>query len=114
MKKRLAFVGFVVLAAVFMTAFVVHAADVTLRWNAADGATGYILEMSTDNGTTWTNQTDVGNVTTYVWAGVPDTGMIFFRAVSYNASAQSTRYEAGAWYNGDWKPPGEPGGVGIE
>jgi hypothetical protein len=109
--KRLMLVVLAVLVLTF--AVTAHAADVTLKWDAADGATGYILEMSTDNGTTWVNPIDVGNVTTYQVTGVPDSGMVLFRNTAYNTVGQTVRYEAGAWFNGDWKQPSQPG-LGVQ
>lgn len=108
MIPRLMFLAVLVLSSVSW------AADVSLVWNPSDGAAGYVLEMSVDNGQTWTGQIDVGNVTTYTWQNVPDNGMVLFRASAYNTNGQATRYEAGAWYNGDWKPPERPGGMGVE
>lgn len=91
------------------------AADVPLKWMAANNATGYKIQISTDNGVTWDEGLDVGDVTQHTYVGVPETGLVLFRAVSYNESGQETeRPEAGAWYNHLWVPPGTAGGLGVE
>jgi hypothetical protein len=64
----------------------------------------------------WNNATveDVGNVTEYTWADVPDSGMTLFRVGAYNAKGEAIRFDAGAWHNLDWAPPRRPGGLGAE
>jgi hypothetical protein len=90
------------------------AADVTLEWDAAKGATGYELSYSTDNGANWSTPIDVGNVTTYIMTGVPETGLVIVKVGAYNDAGQRTYREwAGAWYNHLWKPAEEPGRIGI-
>ena len=94
---------------------VAFSADVDLKWMVAANATGYKIQMSTDNGVTWDAGLDVGDVTQHLYLGVPETGVVLFRAVSYNATGQETiRPEAGAWYNFQWVPPGTAGGLGVE
>lgn len=90
------------------------AVDLNLEWDPGEGAAGYKLYMSSDLGVTWSAPVDVGNVLTYTYSGVPDSGLILFRASSYNSSGESIRYEAGVWYNGSWKPPINPGGFGVK
>ena len=91
-----------------------HATDVTLKWDAATGATGYKLYQSTDNGATWDAGVDVGNVTSYVYPNVPESGLVLFRVSAYNATDEAVRYEAGAWYNFLWKPPQATSGLGVQ
>lgn len=91
------------------------AADVPLEWSSKPDATGYILEMSIDNGATWINPQDVGNVISYTFPGVPDSGLVLFRNTAYKGTIDNSvvRPEAGAWYNGDWLPVSAPGGTAI-
>jgi len=98
----------------FVTATTCMAADVKLNWDPSTGATGYKVYMSTDKGTTWTTGTDVGNVTTYTYMNVPDTGLVMFRVSAYNTQSESIRFEAGVWYCKDWMPPKDPTGIGVE
>jgi hypothetical protein len=90
------------------------AADVKLSWDPSDGAVGYKIYMSTDQGQTWTAGIDVGAVVTYQYTGVQDAGLTLFRVSAYNGQGEAVRYNAGAWYCGDWKPPAVPTGVGVE
>lgn len=90
------------------------AADIKTAWDASDGAAGYKIQMSTDIGATWSEPRDAGNNTTFTWMGAPDTGLLLFRAAAYNQSQEVIRYEAGAWYNGSWKPPASPTGLGLK
>lgn len=90
-----------------------QAADVTLSWDSSPNATGYKLYKSLDQGATWGPPVDVGNVTTFEYKDVEETGLILFRASAYNASAESINFWAGAWYNFLWKPPESTGGLGI-
>ena len=89
-------------------------ADVTLKWDASAGATGYKVQMSTDKGTTWSATRDAGDMTEYTWLGAPSTGLLLFRATAYNAAADAIRTDAGVWYCGDWITPNKPTGVGVE
>lgn len=90
------------------------AADVTLKWDAASGATSYKIQMSTDQGATWPTERTVATGTTYTWTGAPDTGLLLFRAVSINAQGAAIRTEAGVWFNNGWKLPVQPGGLGAQ
>lgn len=103
----------IVFVAVLWAGFA-YAADLTLRWDASADATGYKIYQSTDSGATWDAGTDVGNVTEYTITGVPDSGLVLFRVAAYNSQGEAVRLEAGAWYNGDWKPPKAAGGLGIQ
>jgi F0F1-type ATP synthase membrane subunit a len=91
-----------------------QAADVPLAWDAATGATSYKLQMSLDQGVTWPQEKTVTTGTTYTWVGVPDTGLVLFRAISVNSQGVAMRTEAGAWYNGTWRLPTAPGGLGAK
>lgn len=84
-----------------MLAVPVWAADVPLSWNAVEGADGYKLYMSEDGRQTWKPAlgVDVGLVTRYVWRGVPETGIVYFRASSYKMT-ETVRLNAGAWFDG--------------
>lgn len=89
-------------------------ADVPLQWDVSVGATGYMIFTSVDGGVTWDSGVDVGNVTTHVIGSVPDNGLILFRVGAYNSQGEAVQYKAGAWYNGSWKPPINPTGLGIQ
>lgn len=91
----------------------VWAADVTMSWDASEGATGYKIYQTVDNGLTWDAGTDVGNVTQYTVINVPDSGLVLFKVSAYNTQNESIRSWSGAWYNGDWKLD-SPSGAGIE
>ena len=67
--------------------------------------------MSTDLGVTWSDPNDP---TLFTWTGAPDSGLLLFRATSVNNSSKAIRLNAGAWYNGDWKMPDPPSGVGVD
>ena len=90
------------------------AADITLKWDAVEGATSYKIQMSTDLGLTWVEERDAGSEITLIWTGAPDSGLVFFRAVACNNVADTIRTWSGAFYNGDWKAPDSPAGTGIE
>ena len=96
------------------------AADCTFSWKASTGATGYYLEYSLDHGVTWTGKKTTGPLTpdaagevSWIYTGVPETGLVLFRVAATNASSESIRLEAGAWYNHLWKPVVAPGGAVI-
>lgn len=105
---------FLALMFLLVVAGPVLAADVTLRWDAALDASSYKIQMSTDQGVTWAVERPVPTGTTFTWIGAPDTGLILFRAVSVNSVGIAIRTEAGAWFNGAWKPPAIPGGLGAQ
>lgn len=99
---------------VLLFATVALGADVTLKWDVAQDATGYKIYKSTDQGATWDAGVDVGNVTTYLYPGVPDAGLVLFRASAYNANGESIKYKSGCWYNGALSPPDQPTGLGMD
>lgn len=111
MKIRLPFIVLVVL---FFLVSVVHAANIYIKWDASDGATGYKLYMSIDNGQTWDTGSDVGNVTEVTDFSVPDGQLVLIRVSAYNAQGESIRHDAGVFYNSSWKVPSQPSGAGIE
>lgn len=99
--------------AIVLFALPAFGADVSLKWDSMEGATGYKLYMSTDQGATWQTPIDVGLVTEYVYTGVPDTGLILFRAAAYNEFGESIRTSSGVWFRGDWAPPLATTGLAV-
>ena len=95
------------------------AGPVTLRWDVSSTATGYEVEQSLDNGSSWTKVVDL---TTSVCTATacthtltaPVTGQVLYRFVSKNAVGRSTRYDAGTWYCESCKPPSSAANVGIQ
>ena len=98
----------------FLMVGTVFAADVNLKWDAVDGATGYNIYKSLDNGVTWDAGTDIGAGTTYAYTNVEETGLVLFRVSAYNVTGEAIRYWSGAWYDKTKMPPDDPGGAGIE
>ncbi|MCP3680263.1 MAG: hypothetical protein GY782_08460 [Gammaproteobacteria bacterium] len=88
--------------------------DINLRWDASTNAIGYNIQMSTDTGLTWQTPIDVGNVLTYTYVGVPDTGLVFFRVSAYNSIGENINTTKGAWFNADWTEPNEAVGLGAQ
>ena len=88
------------------------AADIDLNWDVSDGAVGYKVYQSVDTGQTWDEVGDVVACTTPLV--VPDSGLVLFRVSAYNNQGEVIRCDAGAWYNGDWTPPAQPTGTGIQ
>ena len=96
-----------------------HADDVPLKWLPSDGAVGYKvykfeMPLCGEPQTTWDAGIDVGNVTEYVYTGVPSTGLVLFRVGAYNNNSESIMLWSGAWYNGDEKPLDVPYGAGVQ
>lgn len=105
----------VILIIVFMlVATSALAADVHLRWDATQGATGYKIYMSTDGRQTWDAGVDVGNVTEKIFTGVPETGSVDFKIGAYNPGSEMVADWRGAWYDHTKIPPGYAGGLGIQ
>lgn len=102
-----------VLVLVFGLCTVSQAADISFKWDASTGATGYKIYRSVDNGATWTMVKDVGLVTEITLTAQPDTGLVIYRVSAYNTVGESVRHWSGAWYNKSWEPPGQPAGAGI-
>lgn len=109
MKKLMIVLGILCIASSFA-----YAADVGHKWDAVDGADGYRLYQSVDNGVTWVQTGSDVTTTTMTAIGVPDTGLVLFRVSAFNASGETIREWSGSWYNGDWKPLDSPSGNGIE
>lgn len=83
-----------------LTAIPAWAVDLKFKWDAADGATGYKLYQSEDDGATWTDSVDAGAVVEYQWTGRAEDQRLFFKCCAYDASANETCNEyAGAWYD---------------
>lgn len=110
MKRLISIIA--LLSIVFVTGPVL-AADFTLEWNAVPDATGYKLYRSVDSGVNWEQIEDVPGATEKALTGQPDTGLVLYRVSAYNANGETIRAWSGAWYNGDWQPPSDPGGLGI-
>jgi len=89
------------------------AADIPLAWDSVTGADSYIVEMSTDQGQTWSESRNATNAS-LIWTDAPDTGLLLFRVSAVNEQGQATRTESGAWYCGDWDLPDEPAGMGVQ
>ena len=99
---------------ILFAATTVYSADVRLAWDEVPGAASYKVQMSTDNGSSWDEERDAGAAASLVWNGAPDTGLLLFRAVACNNIGEAIRYEAGAWYCGDWRLPAQPNGLGVQ
>ena len=110
MKK----ISVLIVGFLFLMVGVCSAADVALKWDASDGATGYKIYKSLDLRATWDAGVDVGSITTYVYTGIREDGPVDFRVSAYNATGESVRYWSGAWYDKTFMPPDDPGGTGIE
>jgi len=83
------------------------AADIHLEWDASKGATGYKLQISTDRGRTWGEIRDTeSTMPEYVWRGAPDSGLLMFRIMSYNAHGKAWNTTRGVWVcEGRKRPP---------
>lgn len=114
MKRLIVLIVGLLLCGLLPCVGVLHAADVHLEWDVAANAAGYKIYMSIDNGQTWDDGMDVGNVTDFVYPNVPDAGRVLFRASAYNSHGEAIRYTAGSWYCGDCTPPYKPSGLGVE
>lgn len=104
---------FLAVALLVLIAAPAWAADFTLQWDAVADATGYKLYRSVDSGVTWEMIEDVPGASEKALTGQPDTGLVLYRVSAYNANGETIRAWSGAWYNGDWQPPSDPGGLGI-
>jgi len=89
-------------------------AELTLRWDPSEGAAGYRIYMSVDQGQTWQMALDAGGRTQATMQDVPEEGIVLFKVSAYNAAGRETVTDwAGAWYNGKWRPPEPPRALGI-
>jgi hypothetical protein len=110
MKKML-----IVLAMVLFVPSLVFAADVSLRWDAVTGATGYKIYVSNDNCATWLAPKDVGNVVTYTYVGVSDTVLVHFKVSAYKTGGVETvTNHFGAWWDSRLMPLGNPVALGVK
>jgi hypothetical protein len=69
-------------------------AVVTLIWNAnpaSDAVTGYKIHVGNATGT-YSENIDVGNVTTYRYTTKDDTQTTYFAATAYNAQGKESGY----------------------
>lgn len=90
-----------------------QAADITLKWDASVGATGYLIYRSVDMGVTWTMVQETGAVTEFALTGQPD-ALTLYRVGAFNAQGDAIRYDAGAWsWTNAPKPPAPATGIGI-
>jgi hypothetical protein len=90
------------------------AADVSMAWDAVNGATGYKIYMSTDLRATWDTGLDVGNVTSFVYPNVDETLPADFKISAYNANGESISDWRGAWYDHTKLPVDYPSGLGVQ
>ena len=88
-----------IITLILLIAIPCFAADVTLDWDAAPGATGYKIQMSTDMGVTWSVPIDAGTTKPYIYTGVPEDRIVMFRVAAYNAAVDVWNYFAGVWYD---------------
>lgn len=89
-----------------------QSAEVGMAWGPVDGASGYKVYQSVDQGKTWTELATVAEPA-YDAHSVPDTGLVLFRVSAVGPSGESISREKGAWYCGDFKLPA-PGGLGAK
>ena len=97
----------------FLMAGTAFAVDATLNWDASADATGYKIFKSLDLGVTWDAGIDVGNVTTYLYTNIEETGLVIFRVSAYNDFGETINFWSGAWFNYLWLPPLSAQGLGF-
>jgi len=90
-----------------------YGADFDMKWDSVEGATGYVIYISTDYGETWDEGTDVGNVTEYTYEDVPCCGLSLFVVSAYNDYVESGLLWSGCFCNPQWKL-GFPSGLGAK
>ena len=89
------------------------AEDFEVTWELDANAAGYHVEMSVDDGATWTLLADV--TAPPVTVTLPETGLVLLRVCGYtgaNPQRISCRGDVGSWYNAQLTP-GRISGVGI-
>ena len=99
---------------VLLFAVPVSAVDVNLAWDSVPNATGYKVYMSTDGAATWDSGVDVGNITTYTYPTVIETGIVHWKVSAYNTNGESISAWRGAWYDRTKLPVDYPSGLGVE
>ena len=97
----------------FVFAATTFCAEVSLKWDAVDGATGYNLYQSFDMGATWSTGADMG-AQVAVTVTVMEAGLVLFKVSAYNANGETVTEWQGAWYNYQWRPLDAPVGLGVQ
>lgn len=106
--KKIALFGFLAVISAFA-----FAADVSLQWDAVNGAESYEIYQSLDTGETWSS-VGTSATTTFTATGVVETGLILFRVSARDTNGESIRLWSGAWYDHTRLPLQTPSGAGIE
>jgi hypothetical protein len=75
-----------------------YADQITLAWNASDGAAGYKIYYGTTS-KNYTSVVDVGNNLTYSFADLPNGSTYYFAATAYDVSHLESDYSAEVSYN---------------
>jgi hypothetical protein len=75
-----------------------YAAQVTLAWDASDGAAGYKIYYGTTSNN-YTTVVDVGTALTYTFSNLPDGNTYYFAATAYDASHLESDYSAEISYD---------------
>ncbi len=88
---------------------VVDAKDITLTWDAVPQATGYTIYGSQDM-ETWEAR-DAGSDVVFIWQGVIETGIVYFRVGAYDGKSNSINYQSGVWYCGECTAVPVPTGI---
>jgi hypothetical protein len=68
---------------IFLSQGTAQAADVTLAWDASDGAAGYKIYYGTTSNS-YTDVVDVGDVLTHTFTNLPDDVTYYFAATAYD------------------------------
>jgi len=87
-----------------------HAGQITLSWNASDGATGYHIYVSQDYGNTWLLAADLSDqpLPTSTSIDAPEGQLVLYRVAAYNANGEVAQYIQEVWYKSALLP-GRPG-----
>lgn len=83
------------------------AAEVTLAWDASDGAAGYKIYRGTKSGGPYTDVVDVGNVLTYK-DKITAEGTYYWVATAYDAARNESDFSNQVEYVADFTPPSAP------
>lgn len=106
--------GIVFLAITILFCAIAYGADITLNWDGSPEAISYKIQMSTDDGATWSQERstpadpNIVEDISFVWTSAPNTGLLLFRIISSNSIGDAPNTMSGAWYCGDWKLPRMP------